>query len=151
MHIKTILAAALTGLLLTTASCASSNGAAKGESVAYSVANRYFFNNGATPPASNKVTDAETFSKLFGMATVMGKNGQPTEIDFSKEFVIPVVLPETNRATSIKLGKLVEEGDGLTLYYKVKQGEERSYTIRPMELLIVDGKHAGKRVTLKAQ
>lgn len=146
-----IAGAALTGLLLTGTSCSSSNGAAGGGKVAYTVADRYFFNNGATPPASNKVTDAATFGQLFGMATVMGPGGRPTEIDFHKQFVIPVVLPETSKATTIQLGKLVEEGGGLTLYYKVKEGEQRSYTIRPMELLIVDGAYRDRPITLKAQ
>lgn len=151
MNIKAIIATtALAGGLLF-ASCASSGSTAQGESVDYAVANRYFFNNGATPPAANKVTNAHDFGLLFGMATVMGPNGSPTEIDFVKQFVIPVVLPETSRETTIKLGKLVEEGGGLTLYYKVKQGKERSYTIRPMELIIVDGQHRDKAVTLKAQ
>lgn len=152
MNIKAIIAAAsLVGALLMGTSCASSNGAAKGEQVAYTVAKRYFFNNGAVPPASNKVTDATTFGQLFGMATAMGPDGLPTEIDFDKQFVIPVVLPETNKETTIKLGKLVEDGGGLTLYYKVRQGKERSYTIKPLELIVVDGAYRDRPVTLKAQ
>lgn len=152
MHIKSIIAtAALLGGMLFISSCASTQGGEKGERVGYTVANRYFFNNGAVPPASNKVTDEATFGQLFGMATAMGKNGRPTEIDFKKEFVIPVILPETNKATSIKLGKLVDEGGKLTLHYKVRQGKERSFTIKPMELIVVDGAYRERPVTLKAQ
>lgn len=152
MNVKSIISfAAFTGALLFNTSCISTQGTAKGEQVGYTVANRYFFNNGAVPPASNKVTDATTFGQLFGMATAMGPDGQPTEIDFDKQFVIPVVLPETNKETTIKLGKLVEDGGGLTLYYKVRQGKQRSFTIKPLELIVVDGAYRDRPVTLKAQ
>ena len=35
------------------------------------------------------------------MATTKGKDGKPTAIDFTKQFVLAIVLPETDFATEI--------------------------------------------------
>ena len=69
--------------------------------VAFEVAKNYFFKNDQEIPASPKITTSEEFGKLFGMATTMGKDGKPTEIDFTKQFVLAIVLPVTNLATEI--------------------------------------------------
>ena len=69
--------------------------------VAFEVAKNYFFKNDQEIPASPKITTAEEFGKLFGMATTMGKDGKPTEIDFTKQFVLAIVLSVTNLATEI--------------------------------------------------
>ena len=41
-------------------------------------------------PEYPKITTEEEFNKLFGMATIMGKDGKPTAIDFTKQFVLGV-------------------------------------------------------------
>ena len=45
------------------------------ENVPFQVAKNYFFKNGQTLPASPKITTAEAFDRLFGMAAFMGKDG----------------------------------------------------------------------------
>ena len=69
--------------------------------IAFEVAKNYFFKNNQEIPSSPKITTAEEFGKLFGMATTMGEDGKPTEIDFTKQFVLAIVLPVTNLATEI--------------------------------------------------
>ena len=70
--------------------------------VAFGIAKNYFFKNDLDIlPASPKITTEENFNKLFGMATTMGKDGKPTSIDFSKQFVLVIVLPVTDIATEI--------------------------------------------------
>lgn len=66
------------------------------DKVAFEVAKNYFFKNDQEIPASPKITTAEEFGKLFGMATTIGEDGKPTEIDFTKQFVLAIVLPVTN-------------------------------------------------------
>ena len=44
--------------------------------VPFEEAKNYFFKNGQTIPTSPKITAAEAFDQLFGMAAFMGKNGQ---------------------------------------------------------------------------
>lgn len=148
-RIKAIMAAVcLLAALLFTGSCATGRTSGQGCKVGYTVAKRYFLNNGQQLPTSGKVTDADTFGRLFGMATVMGPSGRPTQIDFSREFVIPVTLPATDRATAIKLGRLTCDGQTLILHYQVTEGRRMSYTIQPLELVIVDGRYRDCEVRL---
>jgi len=64
--------------------------------VAFEIAKNYFFKNDQAIPTSPKITTEEDFEKLFGMATTMGEDGKPTEIDFTKKFVLAIVLPVTD-------------------------------------------------------
>lgn len=86
------------------------------DKVAFEVAKNYFFKNDQEIPASPKITTAEEFGKLFGMATTIGEDGKPTEIDFTKQFVLAIVLPVTNLATEITPNRLEEKGDTLILF-----------------------------------
>lgn len=114
--------------------------------VAFEVAKNYFFKNDQEIPASPKITTAEEFGKLFGMATTMGEDGKPTEIDFTKQFVLAIVLPVTNLATEITPVRVEEQGDTLYYYYDAKTGEAQSYSTQPMSLIILDRKYADKQV-----
>ena len=91
--------------------------------------------------------NAADFNRLFGMATAMGPDGQPTPIDFARSFAIFVALPETDRSTDITPGKLTVAADGtLRFTYRVKRGDKQSYTIRPLLLIFVDKAYAGRKV-----
>lgn len=123
-------------MLLTVVACnnkpatAVDNNIEKGE-VPYEVAKNYFFKNDLDIlPASPKITSAEVFNKLFGMATTMGEDGQPTQIDFAKQFAVAIVLPVTDFATEINPVKLEVAGDSLLYTYQVKTGEKQSYSIQ---------------------
>ena len=80
--------------LLALAACNSSNAAEADmnngdalQGVAFQIAKNYFFKNDQKIPANPKITTEEEFNKLFGMATTMGKDGMPTDIDFSKSYM----------------------------------------------------------------
>ena len=95
------------------------------------MAKNYFFKNDQVIPEYPKITTEEEFNKLFGMATTMGENGKPTAIDFTKQFVLAIVLPETDFATEINPVKVEEKGDSLLYTYEVKTGEKQSFSIQP--------------------
>lgn len=116
--------------------------------ITFEVAKNYFFKNGQDIPANPKITTAEEFDKLFGMAAVMGKDGQPTEIDFTKKFVLAIVLPVTDIATEITPVKVEEKGDTLFYTYDVKTGEKQSFSIQPMSIIILDKQYENKEVIL---
>ena len=116
------------------------------EEVAFEVAKNYFFKNDQTIPTSPKITTEEEFNNLFGMATTMGEDGKPTEIDFSKQFVLAIVLPVTDIATEITPVKLEAKGDSLFYTYDVKTGEKQSFTIQPVSIIILDRKFENKVV-----
>ncbi len=111
----------------------------KPSEVSYTVAQNYFIKNGAVLPENHKITDQETFNQIFGMATTMGENGKPTEIDFDKNFVIAVETGPVQKETTLTPEYLINHHDGkLVFHYAIKQGEDISYTIRPVLIIIVD-------------
>lgn len=120
--------------------------------VPYTYANGYFLRNDVQEDEiPSKITSQDQFSDFFGMATVMGDNGKPTEIDFEKDFVIPIVYPVTDQETSIVIERLWHTTPGvLTLSAAAIRGEEhRSFTIRPMKLLVVDNHYSDLNIDLK--
>jgi hypothetical protein len=116
--------------------------------VAFEVAKNYFFKNNQEIPASPKITTAEEFGKLFGMATTMGEDGKPTEIDFTKQFVLAIIMPVTKLATEITPLSIEEQGDTLYYLYDAKPGEAQSYSTQPISLIILDKKYADKKVVM---
>ena len=127
--------------------------------VTFEVAKNYFFKNDQEIPASPKITTAEEFGKLFGMATTMGErlrvgdrtsgmDGKPTPIDFTKQFVLAIVLPVTNLATEITPDRLEEKGDTLFYFYDAKVGEAQSYSTQPISLIILDKNYADKQIVM---
>lgn len=147
---KVLLAfAVLLGLVAcTTNKATSAEKSVVSSEVPFTVAEHYFFNKGQDIPVNPKITSDELFKQLFGMATVMGENGKPTEIDFSKQFVLAVVLPVTDINTEINPVKVEEKGDTLFYHYDVKTGEKQSFSIQPLSIIILDKKYENKEIFL---
>ena len=137
--------------LFVLAACNSSKPAEKIESpqeVTFVEARNYFFKNNQHFPGNVKITSEKEFRKFFGMVTTMGQNGKSTTIDFSKQMVLAIVLPQTEQATEITPIKVELKNDTLYYTYDVKTGEMQSYTIQPMAIIIVDKKYENKEVVL---
>jgi hypothetical protein len=81
----------------------------------------------------------------------MGENGKPTSIDFSKQFVLAVVLPVTDIDTEICPLEIEEKNDSLFYSYEVKSGQKQSFSIQPASVIIVDKKHVNKEVVMIAK
>ena len=121
----------------------------KPSEVKYTVAENYFIKNGAVLPENHKITDQETFNQIFGMATTMGENGKPTEIDFEKQFVFAVETGPVQKEATLVPGLLLNHYDGkLVFHYTVKQGADISYTIRPVLMIILDKEY--EHIDIKA-
>jgi hypothetical protein len=126
-----------------------SQGKPQATNIAFVVAKNYFVNNTVKKLDNPKIETAEKFNEIFGMATTMAKDGKPTEIDFSKQYVIAVVLPETDLSTNINLISLLKNNKNeITLNYKSVVGEKQSFTTIPNFAIIVDKKENGN-VTVK--
>ena len=79
----------------------------------------------------------QDFEGYFGMAATMG--GQPTEINWEKQYVVALVLPETNRATSIEpVNVKVGDKQYLVFSYKVNKGEKMSYKMVPFTAVAIE-------------
>jgi hypothetical protein len=111
--------------------------------IPFRIAERYFVNNNVKSLPSPKITSKEAFFNTFGCAAVMGKNGMPTSIDFSKEYVIAVVKSETDRTTTLNPISLKGNKRNVVFTYRLNVGGKQTYTIRPCLLIIVDKKYAG--------
>ena len=117
--------------------------------VAFQEAHHYFIKN--TIPNEDlknmKIESQVVFDSIFGMATVMGGNGKPTEIDFSKQFVLAVINNSTDVSTelapiSLKLG---DRGQ-LLFEYQVKLGEHLGWEMRPYLIVVVDKAYTKREV-----
>ncbi len=112
------------------------------EAVDFRTAQRYFLK--ADLPTSNfKIKTESEFTSYFQPAAVMGKDGMPTPIDFSKEMVIALSLPETAVATEIEVKAITQnkEKNSLVVYYDLIVGDKMSYTIKPVTIVLVDLVH----------
>jgi hypothetical protein len=127
---------------------ASADDGQAGSAVPFVVAKNYFFKQGHELPASPKITSAEAFNALFGMATLTGEDGKPTAIDFDRQFAVAVVLPVTDVATEIRPVKVEDKGDTLFYDYEVTRGEKQSFSIQPVSIIVLDKKYERKEVVL---
>ena len=107
--------------------------------IPFIVAKNYFVKNKAKSLDNPKIETAEKFNEIFGKATTMAEDGMPTEIDFNKQYVIAVMMPETNIMTAVVPISLQKNKEGnITLTYKLEKGQKQSYTLRPALQIIVD-------------
>ncbi len=135
--LRTLLFAALTCLIIIP-------GRAKSNNIPYRVADHYFVSNTVKKLPTAKITTQKEFDELFGCAPVMGKNGEPTPIDFSKEYVIAVSKPETYHSETLTPISLTrEKRNRIVFTYKVEIGSKQTYTIVPCLLIIVSKKENG--------
>lgn len=111
----------------------------QGVTANYTPMNNYYVNNYMKSGTHKLVIhNKQDFESVFGAAAVMGRNGQPTSIDFRHQFVIAVILPETNRQTQIETVMVNRVGDRLYYSYIIREGHMTSYTTRPFAAVVVD-------------
>lgn len=113
------------------------------QAVSYTRGANYFVNIDYTETGLKKFLTREEFCRCFGEAAVMGRNGQPTSIDFTKSFVVARILAPTDLSTEITPAGITRGSDGtLTVRSIIKSGGKRSYTVRPFYMLILPRKYA---------
>lgn len=112
--------------------------------------NYFVKNNAKLPISKNKITTQKQFDAIFGEGAHMG-DGIPTKIDFNKEFVVPIILKETNLETEIIVkGVAMGSMGDIVVNYVVKRGKKMSFTIKPFHAIIMDKANPGK-VVLKEE
>ena len=109
----------------------------------------YFFRNHAVVPENPIIDTSGEFDALFGAAAFMGNGGQPTAVDFEKEFVIAVVNPVTDCSTELVPESLRKEDGELVFTYQETIGEQQSWTMQPVLLVKVDRKYRTEAVRLE--
>lgn len=81
----------------------------------------------------------QQLDSIMGVAATMGENGKPTSFDFSKEYGVACIFPETDSSRVLELiDYAVSEGKG-RLSIKVITGAKQSYSMVPLILIKVSG------------
>lgn len=103
------------------------------------LANYYVLNNVDVSKTQRLVINSQqTFEAYFGEAAVMGRNGQPTMVNFKTQYVLAVVLPETDRQTEVIPGEVVQNGNTVVMNYRVNKGAKTSYRMVPFAAIAID-------------
>ena len=84
------------------------------------------------------------------MASTMSAGGKPTPIDFSKQYVIAIIRPVTDKATTLVVQSLLQKENDIILSYTKTEREKQSFNTRPFLLLIVDNTY-NKNIVIKKQ
>lgn len=108
--------------------------------VGYTELNNYY----AIDDVENKqprrliINTQQEFDTYFGAAAVMGPNGQPTRVDFRRQFVLAVVLPPTKRNVEIVPGEVLVGETQMVFNYRVVKHEKLTYLIKPFTAIAID-------------
>jgi len=108
--------------------------------IGYEQLDNYFVRNDVPCTKLQKlIFDSQyDFEKYFGEAAVMGTNGQPTNVNWAKQYVVAVILPETDRSTVVTPVNVCQNDKSVILYYNVQRGEKNSYKIVPFVAVALD-------------
>lgn len=107
--------------------------------IPYTTLENYFVRNDVDCSKQQRliIDNKADFEKYFGMAAHMG--GMPTEVNWNKQFVVALVLPETKRATSINpVAVKATDNNILVFSYQVKKGDRISHTMVPFTAVAID-------------
>ena len=135
---------AATILLSNSCSSTKSGDAVLNQEVPYKLAKGYFVKNDADAAIENtKFGNQQDFDKVFGMATTMGENGKPTDIDFTKEFVVAQIEDPSTQKLELKPISVRKNANILEIKYRKIVGANQSYTTQQVMVLVIDNRYNG--------
>ena len=107
--------------------------------IPYTTLENYFVHNDVDCSKQQRliIDNKADFEKYFGMAAHMG--GMPTAVNWNKQFVIALVMPETKRATAIyPVNVKATDNNILVFSYMVKKGDNMSHKMVPFIAVAVN-------------
>ena len=117
--------------------------------IPYTTLENYFVRNDVDGSKQRRLIfdNQQDFEAFFGKAATMG--GQPTAVNWNKQYVVAIVLPETNRATSIEPVAVKVADDKITVFsYHVKKGDKMSHTMVPFTAVAIDKPASATEMTV---
>ena len=132
---KFITIMAIIAVALSCAQCTTSKElrqAKKGaKSVPYTLLENYYVRNDVdgSKPHRLIIDNERDFNAFFGPAAIMG--GLPTDINWKKQFVVAILLPETNKPTMVTPMSVKKSPGNIIFKYQVNRGTKTSYTLIP--------------------
>lgn len=82
------------------------------------------------------IDNEQDFNGYFGPAAIMG--GMPTDINWKKQYVIAVLLPETNRPTMVTPMEVKQSPGNIIFKYQVNRGSKTSYKLVPFAAIALN-------------
>ncbi len=130
------------GLLITSCSTSKSENQPPSKNMNYQEVNRYFVKNTfPDQPKTLVLSSQKAFDDVFGPAPVMGKNGIPTPIDFSKNFVIAIIEKTSSQNKTIEIESINSVDNHLEVKYFVKTGADQGYQTRVSKIIMLNKKN----------
>ncbi len=109
-----------------------------GREIPYEEAHHYYAIHGVEKTKWLVIETQEEFEKYFNQAAIMRKDGEPTSVDFSKSFVLGILLPDTDRPTVLSPVSLIMRKGRLVYTFQTEEESPTGFTSRPSLLIIVD-------------
>ena len=128
-------------LLLLSCAVSEENKMKESVNINYEVAKGYFVRNtfSVKQPTPIIVANQAALDSIMGMAATMGANGKPTDFDFSREYGIVFIYPETDSSVALHPGILELQANTVKLLVRIEPGVKQTYRMVPMLLLKVAG------------
>ncbi|MBO7609059.1 MAG: hypothetical protein J6S96_02500 [Muribaculaceae bacterium] len=131
-------------VIVATAICVQCNSLKKIEAKAYPInyteLNNYYVRSGVVSKKIQRVVfDNETeFQQYFSEAAVMGRNDQPTPVNFKTQYVLAIILPVTDKDTQVIPAEISQVDNTVIVNYRVKKGKKLGYNIIPYTAVAID-------------
>lgn len=109
------------------------------KSIDHAIARNYFVKNTISEAQNLKIESQEQFDSFFGIASIMDSTETFVPIDFTKQFVLAIVLPASEFQTTIDLVSLKRGKNGSAhLTYCVFEKEIQSFSSQQAMIIVVD-------------
>ncbi len=108
------------------------------QTVPYTVLKNYFVRNDVDASRLQRlIIDNEgDFNAYFGPAALMG--GMPTDINWKTQFVIAIVLPETDRTMNVIPLEVKQSPGNVIFKYQLNRGRKTGYRQVPFSAIAVN-------------
>ena len=117
--------------------------------VHYTTLENYFVRNDVDCSKQRRLIldNQQDFDAFFGKAATMG--GLPTTVNWNKQYVVAIILPETKRATSIEpVAVKVTDNDVMVFSYHIKKGDKMSHSMVPFTAVAIDKPASATKMTI---
>ena len=117
--------------------------------VHYTTLENYFVRNDVDCSKQRRLIldNQQDFDAFFGKAATMG--GLPTTVNWNKQYVVAIILPETKRATSIEpVAVKVTDNDVMVFSYHIKKGDKMSHSMVPFTAVAIDKPASDTKMTV---
>jgi hypothetical protein len=117
--------------------------------VHYTTLENYFVRNDVDCSKQRRLIldNQQDFDAFFGKAATMG--GLPTTVNWNKQYVVAIILPETKRATSIEpVAVKVTDNDVMVFSYHIKKGDKMSHSMVPFTAVAIDKPASDSKMTV---